>query len=141
MLLHTASWPEVEAYLKTSKGFRSGGQNLRANSVATAIPFKPEIAYAHEAGIKSELFDRRLRLNLAGYYSNVNDIQRTTLIGLANGTTQTVLTNAGKIRIWGLEGEFLVQLPAGFQVGGTGSYTNAKYKDYQELPSRTNLVS
>ncbi|MBS49011.1 MAG: hypothetical protein CMN60_15130 [Sphingobium sp.] len=131
---------DVLVYLKTSKGFRSGGQNLRANSVATAIPFKPEIAYAHEAGIKSELFDRRLRLNLAGYYSNVNDIQRTTLIGLANGTTQTVLTNAGKIRIWGLEGEFLVQLPAGFQVGGTGSYTNAKYKDYQELPSRTNLT-
>ncbi|CAM8672616.1 TonB-dependent receptor [Sphingobium sp.] len=131
---------DVLVYLKTSKGFRSGGQNLRANSVATAISFRPEVAYAHEAGIKSELFDRRLRVNLAGYYSNVEDIQRTTLIGLPNGTTQTVLTNAGKIRIWGLEGDFLMQLPAGFQIGGTGAYTNAKYKDYQELPSRTNLT-
>ncbi|MET0372455.1 MAG: TonB-dependent receptor [Sphingobium sp.] len=131
---------DVLVYLKTSKGFRSGGQNLRANSVVTAIPFKPEIAFAHEAGIKSELFGRRLRVNLAGYYSNVEDIQRTTLIGLPNGTTQTVLTNAGKIRIWGLEGDFLAQLPGGFQIGGTGSYTNAKYKDYQELPSRTNLT-
>ncbi|MDO7842230.1 TonB-dependent receptor [Sphingomonas immobilis] len=131
---------DVLVYLKTSRGFRSGGQNLRANSVTTAIPFRPEIAYAHEAGIKSELFERHLRVNLAGYYSNVYDIQRTTLIGLPNGTTQTVLSNAGGIRIFGFEGEVTAQLPGGFQLGGTGTYTNAKYTGFQELPSRTNLT-
>lgn len=131
---------DILLYIKTSKGFRSGGQNLRANSVATAIPFRPEISYSHEGGLKSELFDRRLRLNLAGYLSDVKDIQRTTLVGLADGTTQTLLTNAGKIRIWGGEAEALGEVFEGFQLGGSVSYTNAKYREYQEQPSRTNLT-
>lgn len=70
----------------------------------------------------------------------MKDIQRTTFIGLSDGTTQTVLGNAVKIRIWGGEGEVTAQVFEGFQIGGTVAYTNAKYKDFQAVPSRTNLT-
>ncbi|MET0371336.1 MAG: TonB-dependent receptor [Sphingobium sp.] len=131
---------DVLVYAKTSKGFRSGGQNLRANTVASALPFRPEIAYAYEGGIKSEFFDRRVRLNLAGYYSEINDIQRSTLVGFANGTTSTILSNAGKLRVYGLESDLAVRLFEGFEFGATGAVTNPKYLRYAEVPSRTNLT-
>ena len=35
---------DILAYIKTSKGFRSGGQNLRAGNLAAFVPFKPEVA-------------------------------------------------------------------------------------------------
>ncbi|AYJ85007.1 TonB-dependent receptor (plasmid) [Sphingomonas paeninsulae] len=130
---------DVLVYVKTSKGFRSGGQNLRATTEASALPFRPEIALAQEVGLKSELFDRRIRLNLAGYYSTVKDIQRSTLVGFADGTTSTILSNAGKLRVWGLEGELTAELLTGFRIGATAALTRAKYLEYSEVPNRTDL--
>src|SRR6185369_7923983 len=52
-------------YLKTAKGFRAGGQALRATAAipASLAPFEPETVYSYEAGLKADLFDRRLRTN------------------------------------------------------------------------------
>ena len=58
--------PDVMVYGKFSKGYRSGGQNLRATNPLIFVPFGPEIVYEAEAGFKSELLDRRLRAYLSG---------------------------------------------------------------------------
>jgi iron complex outermembrane receptor protein len=132
---------DILVYAKTSKGFRSGGQNLRAPSVAASIPFAPEIAYAHEGGFKSEFFDRRVRLNVAAYYSTIENIQRTTLIATnTTGGTATILSNAGKLRVYGLEGELTARLFNGFTLGTTGAITKPKYLDFSEIPNRTDLL-
>src|ERR1044072_6896049 len=51
---------DVLAYASFNTGFKSGGFN--ANSPGAA-PYRPEKLKAYEIGLKSELFDRRLRLN------------------------------------------------------------------------------
>lgn len=51
---------EVMGYVSWNTGFKSGGFN--ANSPGTA-PYKLETLQAYEAGLKTDLFDGRLRLN------------------------------------------------------------------------------
>lgn len=125
--------PDVLVYAKTSKGFRSGGQNLRASGTAAFVPYDPEIAFAHEAGLKSEFFDKRVRLNLSGYYTLVKDIQRTTLQNVAPGVTASILANAGKARFYGVEAELTARLFEGFTVSATGALTRPKYLEYADL--------
>lgn len=132
---------DVLAYVKTSKGFRSGGQNLRSGSVAAFVPFKPEVARSHEAGLKSEFFDRRVRLNLAGYYTKVDDVQRSSQVAQAAGLPPlTIVGNAAKLRIYGLEGELTARLFDGFTLSATGSVTRPKYLSYPEVPGPNNLL-
>jgi len=123
-------------YIKTGKGFRSGGQNLRAPSAAFLIPFKPEIAYSHEVGFKGEFFDRRLRFNAAAYQTDINDIQRTTLIaqpGANQGASATVLGNAGKARFRGFEADAVVSVAEGLRFTGFLAHVDAKYVRYSDL--------
>lgn len=129
--------PDMLVYAKTSKGFRSGGQNLRAQGVAGAafVPFRPETSYETEVGLKSEFFDRRLRLNIAGFYSRVNDIQRSTLVTTSDPatgqvTTATIVGNAGKVRIYGGEAELTARLFDGFTLSGSAALIKPKYLEY-----------
>jgi len=114
-------------YAKTAKGFRSGGQNIRATSPAGYVPFKPEKAISYEGGIKSEFFDRRLRVNLAGYYTMLKDIQRTITIVSPGGTVATAILNAGQADVYGAEFEANALFPGGFRLDGTVGYTHPKY--------------
>ncbi|MET0248093.1 MAG: TonB-dependent receptor [Sphingobium sp.] len=130
---------DILLYIKTSKGFRSGGQNLRAPSTAAFLPFEPEVAYAYELGFKGEFFDRRLRVNLAAYHTDVNDIQRSTLIATPPVPPATVpgsatlLGNAGKVRIRGAEAEITARLFEGFTVQFSGALVDPKYIRYSDL--------
>lgn len=123
-------------YIKTAKGFRSGGQNLRAPSAAFLIPFDPEIAYSYELGFKGEFFDRRVRFNGALYQSDINDIQRSTLIaqpGSNQGASATVLGNAGKVRIRGFEAESVVAVTDDLRLSGFLAHVDPKYVRYADL--------
>ena len=63
--------PNLMGYVSYSTGFKSGGYNL---TVSNNPPYKPEDIKATEVGLKSELFDRHLRLNVSAYnylYSNI----------------------------------------------------------------------
>lgn len=61
----------ILTYVKYSTGYISGG------SLAT-IDFEPETAKSFEGGIKADLFDRRLRSNLAVYHAKYGKIQYAT---------------------------------------------------------------
>ena len=130
---------DVLVYAKTAKGFRSGGQNLRAPSTAAFLPFQPEIAYSYEVGFKSEFFDRRVRLNVAAYTSDINNIQRSTLIAVAPippstvAGTATILSNAGKARVKGLEVELAAVVLPGFTVSASGGLVDPKYVNFADL--------
>jgi len=122
---------DVLVYAKTAKGFRAGGQNLRANAAVPASlrPFKPEIAYNYELGLKSEFLDRRLRLNIAGYYTRLKDVQRTTSV-VVGTTTATLVENAAAINIYGVEAEASAVLPGDFRVDATLGYTDVSYSSF-----------
>lgn len=49
-----------------------------AGGILNATPFGPEKITSYELGLKSELFDRRLRANFSGYYMDYKDMQIQT---------------------------------------------------------------
>ena len=130
---------DVLVYAKTAKGFRSGGQNLRAPNTASFIPFEPEAAYSYEVGFKSQFLDNRVRFNVAAYLTNVKNIQRSTLIAtppIPPSTvpgTATILGNAGKARFKGVEAELTAVLFDGFRVSASGAVTDPKYVRFADL--------
>lgn len=121
-------------YAKASRGFRSGGENLRGVPLpgffGATDAFKPETATSYEGGIKTELLDHKLRINVAGYYTTVDGIQRSGLVFAQNGQSSTIITNAGKATFYGGEVEASALLPAGFRIDGTFAYTHPKYNKY-----------
>ena len=124
--------PNLLTYAKVSRGFVSGGQNLRGNfSVpASLLPFKPEQATQYELGEKADLFDRRLRLNSAIYYTDYVDLQRVSL--LPPGVIQAV-TNAASARIWGAEVEASLRPSAHFSLNASAGYTDTKYRSFTDF--------
>jgi iron complex outermembrane receptor protein len=64
--------PNLLGYISYNRGFKSGSfvpQEIPAETL------KPETLDAFEAGLKSDLFDHRVRLNVAAYYYDYKNIQ------------------------------------------------------------------
>ncbi|MEI9849636.1 MAG: TonB-dependent receptor [Sphingomonas sp.] len=56
-------------YVSATRGFKSGAQ------VLPNAPVRPEFIWAYEAGAKLTAFDRRLQLDVAGFYYDYSDLQ------------------------------------------------------------------
>ncbi|ALR20396.1 TonB-dependent receptor [Sphingobium baderi] len=126
--------PELFAYAKVARGYRTGGQNLRGSYVDTAFqPFEPETVTEYEAGIKADLLDRHLRVNLAAFYDDYKNIQRSVTVLTLRPSPSTIVTNAASGRIKGVEAEVEAKLNPVFSFGGNASYTGAKYKKFIDV--------
>lgn len=122
--------PDVMVYAKTSRGFKSGGINERQSTNPLTIrPFLPEILTDYEVGLKAEFFNRRLRVNLDYYHSKYSDIQRTVQI-FVDSATATVINNAGKATVDGVELEVTASPVDGLILQGSLGYTDPKYVVY-----------
>ncbi len=95
----------ASTYLRLATGFRAGGSAERAINFAQT--FDKETADSIELGFKSELADRRLRLNAAIYRTTVDDFI-LTLNGPTPDTAGFVENfNIGEARLDGLEVDLL----------------------------------
>ncbi len=125
------------AYFKTATGFRSGGQNLRGTDLLSFTSFAPEEVEEFEVGFKHDWLDSRLRTNMAFFYSDYSDIQRSTIVPVAGGATATVVANAASATVKGLEAEFSAILTDAWQAGGSFGWTDAGYDDYMDIDPAT----
>ncbi|HUD90341.1 TonB-dependent receptor [Sphingobium sp.] len=126
----------VMVYGRVSTGYRSGGINPRASVINT---FDPEKATAYEAGVKSQFLDNRVRLNLAGYITDYDDLQVQQFAAGSGGAT-SLIVNAGKVRLSGFEAE-LTALPfTGFQIDGSVGYVKTNYKTFLFRDPATNMI-
>ncbi len=120
---------EGQAYGFWTRGFRSGGYNLRSTSLAFAPgPFDQESQDSFEIGVKTKAFGLT-KLNIAGFYNIVRDMQRE--INLADplaGVVQ-VIRNVGKARLIGFEAEYGFLVAENLLFSGNVGYVNAKYKE------------
>lgn len=114
---------DVMLYARASSAYRSGGYNA---PTVGAAPFGPETARSYEAGIKSDLFDRHVRFNIAAFQTDYDDLQ-VNGYNIATNTNQ--LTNAGKARYRGVEVEAQFAL-GGFRLDGNLGYVDPEYKEY-----------
>lgn len=95
--------PEVLLYANLARGFKSGGFNGRPQSRGVLDPFDPEIVVSGELGFKTDLLDRRLRLNGVVFTSEYRDIHFGASLQGASGEPVFVTQNAGDAEIRGLE--------------------------------------
>jgi iron complex outermembrane receptor protein len=118
--------PEVMLYGQYSKGFKAGG--FVAN-VFAVNSYEPERIEGGEIGFKSELFDRRLRLNVASYYYDYSNLQ-VNASALVNGVPNFRIRNAASSEIYGVEGQVQFALSESLKFDVAGMVQSAKYVDF-----------
>lgn len=115
--------PAVMAYVSYSKGFKSGGFNA-FNASATSTAFQPEKIGALEIGLKSDLFDRRLRLNLAAFDYDYTNLQVRTPVPSGGVGIET----ADKAVSKGIELEANWAVSQAFRIDANVSWLDAHFK-------------
>ncbi|AJP74760.1 TonB-dependent receptor [Sphingomonas hengshuiensis] len=127
--------PNVMVYASVTNGFKSGGWNGNAATPARVLPFRPEITWSYEGGVKSELFNRRLRINLTGYLADTKDIQITSgIIPPGETTIVSLARNAGTLRTYGLEWETALAVNRNFNLFVNGSLNHGEYTSITLTP-------
>ncbi len=125
-------------YASVSKGFKSGGFNIRANTTEVPDsdePYDPESVLTYELGYKATIADR-LQINLAAFHSDYKDIQLSIFTGVdtdSDGNADAFFgdfTNAGRGTIDGLELEYTWTITDNFNLKGNASYLDAEFQEY-----------
>ncbi|MGV3769074.1 MAG: TonB-dependent receptor, partial [Sphingobium phenoxybenzoativorans] len=115
--------PDILGYVSYNRGIKSGGFNvLNVNNP----PYQPERLDAYEVGLKTQLFDRRLRLNIGGFYYDYSNLQVIQFLNNA----QTVV-NGAKARIYGLDLDFNAKLSNALSLSGGMEIMHAEFTDYR----------
>ncbi len=116
---------DLMGYVQFSTGTKGGGINPRPFTPAQVGPFGPEKLYAYEAGLKSQLFDHRMRLNLAAFFNDYKDIQLTLLACPTAPCAKPF--NAGEAHVKGVEAETEIHPVNGLSLDGSVSYLDFQY--------------
>jgi iron complex outermembrane receptor protein len=138
---------DVLVYAKYSTAYVSGGK-------VASIEFKPEQARSAEAGLKADLLDRRLRINLAAFWAKYYDHQtpqggnvfpQAELALLVpdlrvRDAIGTFVFATGDLTSKGVEMELTAAPTDGIVLGGSLSYTDTKIKNVPELLKTANLL-
>lgn len=118
-------------YASYSNGFKSGGVDMRADQSLNPDanqPYDPEIVDTFEVGLKSEFWDRRVRLNAALFYSDYRDMQVTVQRAVDAGVASQVL-NAADATVEGFELESVFQATESLSFNATIGYVNASFDE------------
>lgn len=118
---------DASVYARVASGFRA--PTIQGRDVAFFSP--PSVAtsekiMSYELGWKSELADRRVRLNGAVFYYTVDDPQFTAIGGAGN---LVQLLNANKGEAWGFELDSAFQVASNFLVTAGLSYNDTQIED------------
>jgi iron complex outermembrane receptor protein len=123
--------PEVLAYVTVGTGFKGGGVTARPFDAAQALngSFDPETVTAYEAGIKTDLLDRRLRINLSAFINDYKDIQLPLIscASLGSNAPCGARQNAGSGKIKGFEAEVTASPVDGFDIDASLSHLTGSW--------------
>jgi iron complex outermembrane receptor protein len=124
------------AYAQAATGYRAGGFNARPYFPSQATPHVPETITSYEIGFKSEMLDNKLRMNLAGFYFDYNDIVllSTFCADLPVGQQTPCLrpSNVGSAEVKGAELELAYFPTRNFSIDAAFSLLDFKYTEINE---------
>jgi iron complex outermembrane receptor protein len=117
----------VLGYVSYSTGFDSG---FFATGTPAARAVKPATIASVEAGLKNELFNRRVRLNLTGFHYNYDNL----VLRQFQPTGSTILINAANSEIYGadLDLEFAATDRLSFQAAA--EWLHAEFVSFPGAP-------
>lgn len=144
---------DVMVYASASRGFKSGGFNGRANSLADLTfyvdgspqlitQFKPETVWTYELGAKGSFLNGNVMLSAAAFHSDYKDFQARVGGGVDGGAGVGVfpVLNAGKLTIQGIEFDAAVKPVDALTLRLSVGYLDADYKkfaDGRRVPPQT----
>ncbi len=123
---------DQSAYIKFSRGYKSGGFNAYLNTAgfnyATDLKFQPEYLNNYELGYKSSLWDGLLTLNTDVFYDTYSNKQEAveSLVGVPT----LVVKNAAQATIYGAELEADLHPLDGLTLSGTLGYLQTRYGNF-----------
>ena len=123
--------PDVLLYANVSRGYKAGSfPTAAAASYTSMLPVTQEKVTAYEAGFKASFADRKVQLNVAGFYYDYRNKQvRGKLFDAIFGTID-LLVNVPKSRIWGAEAELTVRPVDGLTLMGAVTHLKSKVQNY-----------
>ena len=129
--------PTAMVYARFAEGFQSGGFNGRSDSASTGtLPYGPETLYSYEAGLKTDWFDHRLRLNGDIFYNDYRNFQASVGTfqpgpGGVNTAVDAVI-NAGGLDIKGAELELMAAPTPDLRFDAEIGYLDAHYSNFND---------
>ncbi|CAA0093009.1 Pesticin receptor [Zhongshania aliphaticivorans] len=129
---------DVNLYFTHARATKGGGFNAtESTGNIDGFEYDEERARNYEIGAKMELFDRRLRLNTALFYTEFENLQVSTL-----DETAFVVENAGEAESKGLEVELTYLVSEDIMVGLNAAVLRARYTEFQgTCPQNVNAQS
>jgi iron complex outermembrane receptor protein len=125
-------------YFRYATGYKSGGFDQRyAGQTPDLLPstYDPETTDTYEIGLKSEFFENTLRLNLAAFHTDYDDLQI-----IVRETFNPITFNAGQADIDGGELE-LTWIPTdALLVNGSVGYIDASYDKVSQEAQATGVL-
>jgi iron complex outermembrane receptor protein len=149
--LASMDWRPSDAvmfYASYSRGYRAGGYSIQAAAAAPATqalldanftPFFPETVDNFELGFKSDLLDRRLRINGSVFLQNYKNIQ-ASIRDTVGSQIVTLIRNAAKAKPYGAELEVTALVTPNWVINGSVAYLKAKYDEFFARDVAGNLV-
>jgi iron complex outermembrane recepter protein len=120
---------DLMVYASYARGFRSGGWNGRATTPGSIGPYDPETVDSYEIGVRSELFQRSLRLNATAFLTDYKDKHESEIFQFGFAT-ETVVNNAAEAEIKGVEVEAQWIPTDRIQGRLAVGYTDGEYKEF-----------
>ncbi len=131
---------DILGFATYAKTFKSGGVNLNGvpsdangNPLLAAATVRPEKVDHIELGLKTQTFDRRLTLNLTGFWTEIRDFQANVTNGQL-GVLRGYLANAQKVRVRGIEADLALKPSARFSLYANGAFTDHEYRRFTDAP-------
>lgn len=134
--------PQLMTYAQVSTGFKGGGVNPRPYEKDQETRHNPETLIAYELGAKTDWLDRRIRLNVAGFWNVYDDI----LMSIKNCPMSSapipcfMPINAGDAWIRGGELEAAVYPVRELGIEGTLAYVNFEYQSISETGELSDIT-
>ena len=138
---------DVNFYANWGIGFKSGGFNNQGSAaivdqafnqfIGTNVLiediFRKEKSSAFEAGIKGSLLDGAVTFDLAGYYTDIDDMQFFEFFVGGFGLLR-VVSNIDEVEIYGAELNLTAELLDGWTVYGSANVTESEIKANSSRP-------
>ena len=132
----------VMLYVSGSKAYRSGAWSHTLSPTVnpanvTIVPTEPEKLVNVEAGVRSELFDYRLRLNFTLFDMDFTNRQGPSLVTMGD-SAQVIIVNNGDVDVSGWELDASLAITDSLSAFVSAGFTDADLVD-PEPPNSVNL--
>ncbi|RYE64436.1 MAG: TonB-dependent receptor, partial [Oxalobacteraceae bacterium] len=140
--------PDVLAYATYARSFKTGGINLNGvpsrsdgTPALDVAQIKPEKVDHFEVGLKTQFWDRRATLNIAGYWTEIKDFQASVISNVSGSNVlRGYLANAEKVRVRGIEADFTLRPSDRFSTYVSGAFTDHEFVKFVDAPCPPELA-